>query len=91
MLKFVQYLFSRSREWYRNTLGNVIKKYTGSGLTSAEQEANQFTAAQAEQARQFQEDMYVKYQSPQAMMRQYADAGLNPALMYGGAGSVLQK
>ena len=31
-----------------------------------------------------EEEMYNKYQSPQAMMQQYREAGLNPALMYGG-------
>lgn len=66
---------------------SLISKYTGNQLTGAEREANQFTAEQAELSRQFQEDMYVKYQSPAAMMEQYKDAGLNPALMYGGAGS----
>lgn len=28
--------------------------------------------------------MYIKYQSPEAQMRQYQAAGLNPALMYQG-------
>ena len=43
----------------------------------------QFQSAEAQKARQFQEDVYTKYQSPQAQVRQYQDAGLNPALMYG--------
>lgn len=42
-----------------------------------------FQSAEAQKARQFQEDVYTKYQSPQAQVRQYQDAGLNPALMYG--------
>lgn len=42
-----------------------------------------FQSAEAQKARQFQEDMYTQYQSPQAMVRQYQEAGLNPALMYG--------
>lgn len=33
---------------------------------------------------EYNEQMYNQYQSPAAMMRQYQDAGLNPALMYGG-------
>lgn len=36
---------------------------------------------------QHQEDFYNQYQSPQAMVRQYQDAGLNPALMFGKGGS----
>lgn len=42
-----------------------------------------FQSAEAQKARQFQEDVYTKYQSPQAQVRQFQDAGLNPALMYG--------
>lgn len=33
--------------------------------------------------RNWQEKMYNQYQSPAAMVRQYKEAGLNPALMYG--------
>lgn len=43
----------------------------------------EFQSAEAQNARQFQEDMYTRYQSPQAQVRQYQEAGLNPALMYG--------
>lgn len=46
-----------------------------------------FQARQSELARDWQEQMYNQYQSPSAMMRQYKDAGLNPALMFGNAGS----
>lgn len=33
---------------------------------------------------EYNEQLYNQYQSPAAMVRQYQDAGLNPALMYGG-------
>lgn len=33
---------------------------------------------------QYEEDYYNKYNSPEAMVRQYVEAGLNPALLYGG-------
>lgn len=36
---------------------------------------------------QHQEDFYNQYQSPAAMVRQYQDAGINPALMFGKGGS----
>lgn len=36
------------------------------------------------------EDMYTKYQSPEALMRQYREAGLNPYLMSEGSGGVGQ-
>ena len=45
-----------------------------------------FNAAEAEKQRFWEEQMYNKYQSPEAMVQQYAAAGLNPALaMTGGA------
>lgn len=34
--------------------------------------------------RAYNEEMYNKYQSPEALLEQYKDAGLNPSLMYGG-------
>lgn len=34
--------------------------------------------------RAYNEEMYNKYQSPEAMLEQYKEAGLNPSLMYGG-------
>lgn len=77
---------------------SLWNKLTGSGVTNAQQAtmdynanqaalSRQFQSAEAEKARQWQEDYYQQYQSPSAMMRQYEQAGLNPALMYGGAGS----
>ena len=73
---------------------NFYKKITGSGLTDAEKSSMDFNAqqaqinrdfqsAEAQKARQWQDDFYTQYQSPQAQVRQYQDAGLNPALMYG--------
>lgn len=43
----------------------------------------QFQAQEAQIARDWQEQQYNLYSSPQAMVRQYNDAGLNPALLYG--------
>lgn len=48
---------------------------------------NQFNAAEAQKARDFSEQFYNQYQSPEAMVRQYEAAGINPALMYGSAPS----
>lgn len=44
----------------------------------------QYNHDEAQLDRQWQEDMYRKYQSPEAQMRQYDDAGLNRALAYNG-------
>lgn len=73
---------------------NLWNRFTGAGQTNAERSAQDFSAqqaqinrdfqsAEAQKARQWQEDFYTQYQSPQAQVRQYQDAGLNPALMYG--------
>ena len=88
-------------KWTSKTFGSLWNKVTGSGLTKAEQKTmdfnaqqaelnRQFQSAEAEEARQWQEDYYLKYESPQARIRQYEEAGLNPALLYGsnlGSGS----
>lgn len=74
--------------------GNLFRKWSSSGLTGAEQEANafsayesqlnrQFQANQAQLARDWQEEMYNQYYSPAAQVNAYKQAGLNPALMYG--------
>lgn len=44
----------------------------------------QYNHDEAQIDRQWQEDMYRKYQSPEAQMRQYDAAGLNRALAYNG-------
>ncbi len=49
----------------------------------ATQEERQWNERMVDEERQYQEDMYNQYNSPSAMMRQYQEAGLNPALMYG--------
>lgn len=48
-----------------------------------------FQAQQAQIARDWQEDYYNKYSSPSAMVQQFKDAGLNPAMMYGRGSSVV--
>lgn len=65
--------------------GSIFNKYTGAGPTGADVYANTFSAEEAQKARDWEEEM-----SNTAFQRQVADmqkAGLNPALMYGGAGS----
>lgn len=66
-------------------LSSLYNRFTGVGLTGAQNEANQFNAEQAQIQRDWETEM-----SNTAMQRQVTDmqkAGLNPALMYGGAGS----
>ena len=56
----------------------------GAGFSNTQLAEMQFNHDESQLDRQFQEDMYNKYQSPEAQMRQYQAAGLNPALMYEG-------
>lgn len=94
--------WNKFSKWTSKTFGSLWNKVTGSDLTKAEQKTmdfnsqqaqlnRDFQSAEAEQARQWQEDYYLKYESPAARIRQYEEAGLNPALLYGsnlGSGSV---
>lgn len=71
-----------------NIWQSVDAKKLRSGLTGAEKEQNAFNASQAELAYQRQIDFYRNFNSPEAMVAQYKNAGLNPALMYQGAPGV---
>lgn len=63
-----------------------------SGLVGAlsGQAANSANIQQAREAREWQEKMYNKYYSPQAMMKQYEKAGLNPYMLGQNSGGVGQ-
>lgn len=71
---------------------NLKKKLTGEGMTSADKEAaalsleNQQILNQEEYDRKI--DFYERYESPEARVRQYKEAGLNPMLLAGGGAGV---
>lgn len=70
---------------YKKDISSSIDSATGANLTGAEKQQNAFNAQQAQLNRDWQEEM-----SNTAFQRQAADmqaAGINPALMYGVAGS----
>lgn len=67
---------------FLNGVDNFWNRITGSGLTDAEREANQYSASQAEQQYAREVEFYEKYQSPKAMMQQ----GVNPFGLSGSAG-----
>ena len=65
-------------------LGDRWRDFTG--VTAIDKQ----NAANMELAKyqfKMQEDMYNKYSSPSALMRQFKEAGLNPNLVYGSASS----
>lgn len=73
------------KNWFYNTgVGQWFGAKTGQTLSAAEQQANAFNAEEAQKARDWEEQQYLKYEAPKAMMDQYQAAGLNPALMYEG-------
>lgn len=65
----------------------INTKNTNEANASLAKENNQFNALEAQKARDWNEYFYNQYQSPMAQVRQYEEAGLNPALLYGSAPS----
>lgn len=59
----------------------------GKGLSQSDLLNMQFQINQQNAQNQWSEEMYNKYQSPQAIVDQYQKAGLNSALMYGSGAS----
>ncbi len=66
--------------------GNITSKAigNGAGYSNTQLMDMQYNHDEAQLDRDWNEQMYLKYQSPEAQMRQYQEAGLNPALMYEG-------
>lgn len=68
-------------------LGTLASSGVGAWIASRTQKKNYENQLDlAKYQTQVQEGMYNKYSSPEALMRQYKEAGLNPNLMYQGAG-----
>lgn len=68
---------------FQSLIHALVNRVSAQHLTGAENEANTWSAGQAQLARDYQEYFYNSYQSPQAQVQQFQQAGLNPALMYG--------
>lgn len=56
-------------------------------LTKQQQQQNEWNAQQAQLQRDWQENMYQKYSSIDAQVKQLQAAGINPAAMYGSIGN----
>lgn len=84
----------KAGSWFKDQLSNIDwsgfkdgvsslwKDYTGQTAIDKQNSANM---EMAKYQAQMQEDFYNKYSSPEALMRQYQSAGLNPNLVYGSA------
>lgn len=70
--------------WASNGISNIWNDLTGQSAIDKQNAAN---LELAKYQSQVQEDMYKKYSSPEALMRQFREAGLNPNLVYGSASS----
>lgn len=65
---------------------SIVDKYSGAHLTGAEQEANAFSAEEAQKSRDFTE--YMSRNKYQMETQSMEAAGLNPAMVYGGGSLV---
>lgn len=70
--------------WASDGISNIWNDLTGQTAIDKQNAANM---EMARYQQQMQEQMYEKYSSPAALMRQFREAGLNPNLVYGSASS----
>lgn len=79
-------IFDRYGALGADSYGNRNSKTIGRGgaFSNTQLAEMQFNHDEAQVDRDWNERMYNLYQSPEAQMRQYLEAGLNPALMYDG-------
>lgn len=70
--------------WVSDRVRSLWNDFTGQTAIDKQNLANMELAKYQAQVN---EDFYNKYSSPEAMMRQYREAGLNPNLVYGSAGA----
>lgn len=84
---FIQNRFNRNQN-ERQYEQEMALQYMNQAYNSKEAEKNRgFQAQQAEISRDWEEEMYNKYQSPSALMAQARDAGINPLAVFGNAQS----
>lgn len=70
---------------YQNAKNAQFQEDAQSFSAEQQEDSQQFNAAQAEEAYNRQVEFYENYQSPKALVNQYREAGINPALMFGGS------
>lgn len=77
---------------YGNLLNSIVAGTgrdvkTGRAFSQTDKMNKQLEYAATMEERAYNEYLYKQYQSPAAMVRQYEEAGLNPAMMYADGGS----
>lgn len=93
----LNYGWNQVSNWFSNLWNSVERRFLGTGLTGAENEANAFThnerleaqdfnAEEAQKSRDFTEYMTRNKYAMETQSMQ--EAGLNPAMMYGGGNLV---
>lgn len=75
-----------SRSPILSVVDNVTKKYAGTGLTDAEKEANAFSSDEAQKSRDF--ELFMARNKYQLETQSMEEAGINPAMVYGGGSLV---
>lgn len=80
-----------NHDWFdysdmQGTFESVKDKYTGTGLTQAEREANEFSSSEAQKSRDWEEYMARNKYSMETQSME--SAGINPAMVYGGGSLV---
>lgn len=78
--------FDYGSEEFEGTFDNLENKYLEKGLTAREREANAFSAEEAQKSRDWQEYMARNKYAIETQSMQ--DAGVNPAMVYGGGSLV---
>lgn len=78
--------FDYGSEEFEGTFDNLENKYLEKGLTAREREANAFSAEEAQKSRDWQEYMARNKYAIETQSMQ--DAGVNPAMVYGGGNLV---
>ncbi len=76
---------SENGTFWDKIVGSLVNQVTGAGLTDAQKEANAFSSEEAEKDRVFQEMQ--RTTQFQTSVKDMKAAGVNPALIYGGAGA----
>lgn len=89
--KLIPFSFKEVRRAFAGVVENLLKQVTQSGATGRDQELADISLANQQQLNeedyQRKIDFYERYESYPAQVRQMKQAGLNPAMMYGGSPS----